>query len=65
VDIEQSIRMAEKIGSSKIKIAESGIHHPEEVGHFKSNGYHGFLIGEQFMKNDDPGKAFKSFVSQL
>lgn len=65
VDIEQSIRMSEKIGSSKIKIAESGIHHPDEVNHFKSNGFHGFLIGEQFMKHDDPGQAFKTFVSQL
>jgi len=65
VDIEQSVRMAKKIDPSKCLIAESGIHSAEEVKFFKSNGFKGFLIGEQFMKQENPGKAFESFVSQL
>ncbi|MFN5334509.1 MAG: indole-3-glycerol phosphate synthase TrpC [Bacteroidota bacterium] len=65
VDIEQSIRMANKIDPSKCLIAESGIHSAEQVKFFKSNSFKGFLIGEQFMKQEYPGKAFASFVSYL
>ncbi len=65
VDIDQSIRMAKKIDSSKLRIAESGIHQPKEVSYFKEHGFHGFLIGEQFMKQENPGEAFKSFVAAL
>jgi indole-3-glycerol phosphate synthase len=57
--------MAKKIDSSKLRIAESGIHQPTEVSYFKAHGFHGFLIGEQFMKQENPGEAFKSFVAAL
>jgi indole-3-glycerol phosphate synthase len=65
VDIEQSLRMASKLEGSYCLIAESGIHNADQVNLFKSNGFKGFLIGEQFMKHEDPGKAFAAFVSQL
>jgi indole-3-glycerol phosphate synthase len=35
------------------------------VSYFKAHGFHGFLIGEQFMKQENPGEAFKSFVAAL
>jgi indole-3-glycerol phosphate synthase len=62
VDIERSLRMVEKIPADKIKIAESGIHSVENIRLFKENGYKGFLIGENFMKEKDPGKAFQEFT---
>lgn len=65
VDIEQSLRMAEKIPSGKLKIAESGINKVENIQLFKKNGFSGFLIGENFMKEKDPGEAFRKFASQL
>jgi len=65
VDIEQSLRMAEKIPSNKLKIAESGISKVENIQLFKKNGFSGFLIGENFMKEKDPAEAFKKFVSEL
>ena len=65
VDIEQSLKMAQKIPVDKIKIAESGIDSVETIRLFKENGFKGFLIGEYFMKQDDPGKAFKEFVNLL
>jgi indole-3-glycerol phosphate synthase len=65
VDIERSLRMAEKIPADKIKIAESGISSVENIRLFKRNGFHGFLIGENFMKEKDPAIAFASFVNQL
>lgn len=65
VDIEQSIRMAEQLPIDTIKIAESGIRSVADINHFKANGFDGFLIGENFMKEEDPGAAFKNFVQQL
>lgn len=65
VDIDQSIRMAAQIPSGKLLIAESGISSAEEIKYFKEKGFHGFLMGEYFMKQPDPGKAFHDFVNQL
>ena len=65
VDIERSLRMAEKIPSGKIKVAESGISSVENINLFKEHGFRGFLIGENFMKEKDPAIAFASFVNKL
>ena len=62
VNIERSLRMAEKLPDDKLKVAESGIDQPEQVRLFRENGYKGFLIGETFMKFPDPGKAFREFI---
>lgn len=65
VDIEQSLRLADKIGASKIKVAESGISSVDDIHLFRKNGFSGFLMGEAFMKHADPAIAFASFVNQL
>ncbi len=65
VDIERSLRMAELIPDEKIKIAESGISSPANIKLFKQHGFSGFLIGENFMKEADPGEAFRKFVEKL
>jgi len=65
VNIEHSLRMAEKIPPNKIKIAESGINSVDDILLFKENGFKGFLIGELFMKEADPAIAFAEFVNAL
>ena len=65
VDIERSLAMAEKIPAGKIRIAESGISKIENIKLFREHGFKGFLMGEHFMKQADPGRAFEEFVSQL
>jgi indole-3-glycerol phosphate synthase len=65
VDIERSLKMAEKIPADKIKIAESGIDDPTLIKLFRSNGYQGFLIGENFMKTTDPSLAIKEFIKNI
>jgi indole-3-glycerol phosphate synthase len=65
VNIERSLRMADSLPADKIKIAESGIEKSEQVRIFRENGYKGFLIGESFMKYEDPGKALKEFVENV
>lgn len=65
VDIERSLRMAKQIPDDKIKIAESGISSVENILLFKEHGFKGFLIGENFMKEENPGEAFGKFVNGL
>jgi len=65
VNIERSLKMAEKIPSGKLKIAESGIDDPSLIKLFRENGYRGFLIGENFMKEKDPVLAINAFMKQI
>jgi indole-3-glycerol phosphate synthase len=65
VDIERSLAMAAKIPAGKIKIAESGIDSAATIGLFKAAGFRGFLMGEFFMKQTDPGKAMRELVQSL
>jgi len=46
-----------------VKVSESGIHTPETVISLIKTGYDGFLIGENFMKTDNPGKACRDFIN--
>jgi indole-3-glycerol phosphate synthase len=65
VDIDRSLRMAEKIPAGKLKIAESGISSAKNIALFRQHGFQGFLIGETFMKEPDPTIAFAEFVNSL
>ena len=65
VDLQHSVKLAEKIGNDWIKVAESGIHDASAVRYLKASGFRGFLIGEHFMKQEDPEKAFRELVNSL
>ncbi len=65
VDIQQSLKLGDLIGTDKVKIAESGIDDVQTIRMFKEAGFKGFLMGEKFMKERDPGLAFKNFVAEL
>ena len=65
VDLNHSIELCKKIPSDKIKISESGIDEVKTIQHLKENGFSGFLMGEKFMREKNPGKAFSDFVKEL
>ena len=46
-------------------ISESGISRPETVRELRKAGYRGFLMGETFMKNPDPGAALADFIQAI
>lgn len=64
-DIQISFDLADKIPSDFIKISESGISQPQTVIDLQQAGYKGFLMGENFMKTSNPGKALEDFINQL
>jgi indole-3-glycerol phosphate synthase len=65
VDLEHSITLAAEIPDTCIKVSESGISDPRIITGLKEYGFEGFLIGENFMKTEDPGLACKQFIDQL
>jgi indole-3-glycerol phosphate synthase len=64
-DVNTSAELIRHIPSGFFKISESGIDHTENIRSLKESGYNGFLIGELFMKEKDPVKAFIEFVKEL
>lgn len=65
VDIESSIKLFSKIPNDFIKISESGISTPQDILYLKNVGFKGFLIGEIFMKSNDPGYSCKHFIKNI
>ncbi len=65
VDIARSIELSKKIPTDKIKISESGIDDISTIRLLQQHGFKGFLIGEKFMKEKDPGEAFRIFTNKL
>lgn len=64
-DVDNSFRLAERLPQHAVKVSESGISDPVTVKALRSAGFSGFLIGETFMRESDPGEALASFVSKL
>ena len=46
-------------------ISESGIINKEDIVKLKRYGFNGFLIGENFMKTNDPSNACLNFIKSL
>jgi len=65
VNIQTSFDLVDKIPNEFLKISESAIDNPEVIKELKKVGYNGFLIGENFMKTQDPGQAIRDFVGKL
>ena len=65
VSTQTSLELADKIPDKFVKISESGLDKAEDIHQLYKVGYRGFLIGESFMKQDDPGKACQDLISTL
>lgn len=64
-DVQNSFRLAELLPEGVCKVSESGISHPDIVLQLRKEGFNGFLMGEQFMRQAEPGQALKTFMETL
>lgn len=64
-DIQTSLHLAEKLPDDTVLISESGISQTGAIRLLRKYGFRGFLIGEHFMKEADPGLALKNFIDKL
>ncbi len=65
VSVDTSFQLGEHIPAEFLKISESAISNTEVIKELKNAGFSGFLIGENFMKQADPGLAMREFVKGL
>lgn len=65
VNIEHSTNLFKHLPKDVIKIAESGVDSPEMLIKLKKEGFNGFLIGERFMRDPNPGKACEQFITRV
>jgi indole-3-glycerol phosphate synthase len=65
VSLQSSIDLSSMIPDRFVKVAESGISDPKNIGILRGYGFQGFLIGEAFMKTENPSAAIADFVSKI
>lgn len=64
-DVQRSFDIAAQLPEGVVLVSESGISQPETVKRLREAGYRGFLIGETFMKENNPGEALSRFIGAL
>ena len=65
VSLDTSRELVTRIPDSVGKVSESGLGSPLQLQELKSIGYDGFLMGESFMKEIDPGAALGALLTQM
>ncbi len=63
VDTETAFRLAEKIPSNVVRVAESGIRSGEDIARLRAAGYQACLIGESLMRAERPGEMLRELVA--
>ena len=58
--LQTTLSLLSDLPSGRILITESGIHRREDVALMRDRGINAFLVGEAFMRQQDPGLALKS-----
>ena len=62
VDLHRGIELLARAPEGVIRVSESGIHKPEDLMLLSDNGIHSALIGEHFMRSQDPGYELSRFI---
>ena len=55
VSLNNTYQLLEQIPEGRIVITESGIHSREDVAAMRQQDVHAFLVGEAFMRSEEPG----------
>ncbi len=63
VSLDTTLGLLPKIGPGRIAVTESGIVTPANVSLMRGHQVHAFLVGEAFMRADNPGKALSVLFS--
>ena len=61
VSLDNTFGLLGQIPSNRIVITESGIHSGGDVKLMRDNNVNAFLVGEAFMRSDNPGQQLKDF----
>ena len=63
--LDTTLRLLPMIPKDRIVVTESGILAPADVALMRERGVHAFLVGEAFMRADDPGQRLSDLFSSV
>jgi indole-3-glycerol phosphate synthase len=64
VSLQTTLDLLDRIPPGRIVVTESGILAPDDVALMRSHDVHAFLVGEAFMRADDPGRALQALFGR-
>jgi indole-3-glycerol phosphate synthase len=64
VSLQNTLELVGKVPPERIVITESGISAPQDVKRMQGAGVNAFLVGEAFMRAEDPGVALAALFGQ-
>ena len=64
VSLNTSISLVTKITKNRIPISESGIFNPSDIKLMNDNNIFTFLVGEAFMRDDNPGQSLNALLNK-
>ncbi|MBA4743119.1 MAG: indole-3-glycerol phosphate synthase TrpC [Azoarcus sp.] len=64
VSLQTTLDLLDRIPPDRIVVTESGILGPDDVARMRDNDVHAFLVGEVFMRADDPGAALRALFGR-
>jgi indole-3-glycerol phosphate synthase len=59
VSLETTIGLLNRVPEGRLAVTESGILDSEDVTRMRRHGVHAFLVGEAFMRAEDPGEELR------
>ncbi|MFO8000644.1 MAG: indole-3-glycerol phosphate synthase TrpC [Marinilabilia sp.] len=65
VNLQNAAELASSLPPGMLPVAESGIHSARDLLYLKEAGFKGFLMGEYFMKQEDPARGCKDLKNEL
>lgn len=63
LSLENTYKLLDRVPDDRLLITESGILAPEDVAAMRSRNVNSFLVGEAFMRADDPGAELRRFFA--
>ncbi|TVQ68535.1 MAG: indole-3-glycerol phosphate synthase TrpC [Oceanospirillales bacterium] len=63
VSLNNTFDLLSSIPDDRIVVTESGINTPDDVAQMRAQGVQSFLVGESFMRADDPGEKLKALFA--
>jgi len=60
VSLDTTLSLLPEVPKDKLLVTESGILQPADVQRMRAAGVHAFLVGEAFMRADEPGAALEA-----
>ena len=61
VSLDNTFELLDQIPQDRIVITESGIHSAADVQLMRKKNVHSFLVGEAFMRSENPGQQLRHF----